>query len=267
MLLAFAAIAPLLLFVAFNILANVERSRTDALRDTLALARTVAARIDDHVQNTDSLLLAVRAMVGSDLDAGEANDTELRALQAGLPDYFRSISVLTPDGRMLNSSTVSREEREQLNYADRGYFREALAQRGLAFDEPVISRTSGKWVIIAARPLLSADGSIRAVVSMSTLMERFQALLTPEGLPPGSLMTVLSQQGAVLARSIDPEKWVGKNLAKSLEKGGESFFLPPFPKGADRGAAAGGGFDYGWSFRLPRSSLPGRLLTPGAAAA
>lgn len=134
MLFAFAAIAPLLVFIAFNILESVENKRVDAQRDTLAFARMVAARIDDHASKTDSLLHAVHAMVASDLSAGEANDAELRVLQAGLPEYFRSITVLAPDGRMLNSSTVPREEREKLNYSDRGYFRDAVAQRGLVFD-------------------------------------------------------------------------------------------------------------------------------------
>jgi hypothetical protein len=204
-------------FIVLNLhLAKEERShyRRAALDHSLSLARLVSSRVDDHIGNMESLLHAIAAIVSNDLSAIAANDAKLTQIQSALPSYFHSISVLTPDGRMLNSSTASPEERKNINVADRKYFKEAAAL-GLARGEPVVSRTSENWVLILARSILAPDGSLRAVVSMSTRLTSFQQLLVPEGLPAGSMMTLVNEQGVVLARSSEPEKWVGRNFGAS----------------------------------------------------
>jgi PAS domain S-box-containing protein len=204
-------------FIALNLhLAKEERRhyRRAALDHSLAFARLVSSRVDDHLSNMESLLHAVAAIVSNDLSAVAANDAKLTQIQSGLPGYFHSISVLTPDGRMLNSSTASPEERKNINVTDRKYFKEAVAL-GLAIGEPVVSRTSENWVLILARSILGPDGSLRAVVSMSTRLTSFQQLLVPERLPAGSVMTLVNEQGVVLARSSEPEKWVGRDFSKA----------------------------------------------------
>ncbi len=202
-------------FIALNLhLAKEERShyRRAALDHSLSFARLVSSRVDDHIGNMESLLHAIAAILSNDLSAVAANDAKLAQIQSGLPSYFHSISVLTPDGRMLNSSTASPEERKHINVTDRKYFKEAVAL-GLAIGEPVVSRTSENWVLILARSILGPDGSLRAVVSMSTRLTSFQQLLVPERLPAGSVMTLVNEQGVVLARSSEPEKWVGRNFS------------------------------------------------------
>jgi len=186
-----------------------------ALENALEAARVVSSRVDAHFADMDLLLRAVAVAVMPDLGAIEANDAKLRQLQSGLPPYFSSISVLAPDGRMLNSSTASPGERAKLNFADRKYFIDAIASRGLAFDEPIQSRTSGEWIVILARPIVADDGQIRGVVSMSTLLRRFQELLVRGGLPPGSLVTLLDERGVVIARSSDVQHWFGRDLSAS----------------------------------------------------
>lgn len=207
--LVLAAVAPLIALTAYNIQQHRGRARAEVLDNALTYARVIAARIDNHVQSVDSLMRAVAVLVGTDLDAVEANDARLRALQSGLPGYFSSLSVLAPDGRMINSSTAPRAERENLNFADRDYFREAVEKRGLALGKPIVSRTSGKWIMVAARPVLAADGTVRAVISASTQLDHFQDMVAPIGLPAGSVMTVVDGHGLVLARSGDPLKWIG----------------------------------------------------------
>jgi PAS domain S-box-containing protein len=204
-------------FIALNLhVAKEERShyRSAALDQSLSFARLVSSRVDDHIGNMESLLHAISAVVSNDLDAVAFNDARLTQIQSGLPSYFHSISVLAPDGRMLNSSTASPEERKSINVTDRKYFKEAVAL-GLAIGEPVVSRTSENWVLILARSILAPDGSLRAVVSMSTRLTSFQQLLVPERLPAGSVMTLINEQGIVLARSSEPEKWVGRNFSAS----------------------------------------------------
>ncbi len=211
-----------LVVIAFSLVAtaaSLQRQegfyRRAALEQTLAASRVVSSRVDDHFSNMDALLRTVAVAVGPQLGAIEANDARLRQIQRGLPPYFSSISVLALDGRMLSSSTATVGERALLNFADRKYFIDAVAKHDFAIGDPILSRTSGEWIVIAARPILASDRQVLAVVSMSTRLARFQELLIPQGLPPASVMTVLNEKGIVVARSINAQQWIGRDLSAS----------------------------------------------------
>lgn len=210
--LAAVSMAPLLALIGLNVNEEFEHHRNDALRSALQLARQVALRVDEHLSNMESLLIAVSGTVGRDLANREINDEKLREIQRRLPGYFFSLSILSPDGRMLNSSTASPAERAPLNFADRGYFKEAIKRRGFASEAPILSRTSGRWVLIVAYPLVGPGGELIGVVSASTDLERFQAVLNTGPLPSGSVAALINEQGVVIGRSLEPESWVGKNL-------------------------------------------------------
>jgi len=213
LLLAAASIAPLFALIALNINEEFEHHRQDALRSSFQLAQQIALRVDEHLSNMEALLIAVSGTLGRDLANREINDEKLREIQRRLPGYFFSISILGPDGRMLNSSTASLAERAGLNFADRGYFKEAIKRRGLASEAPIVSRTSGRWIMIVAYPLVGPGEELLGVVSASTQLDRFQAVLNTGALPPGSVAALINEQGTVIGRSLEPENWVGKNLS------------------------------------------------------
>src|SRR5687768_10278974 len=102
--------APLLLAAVLSIRDQKAEARKTALDNAQGLARQISARLDEHILNIDSLLVAAGAAVSGDLGALAANDAKLRAIHASLPDYFGSISVLAADGRMLSSATASPAE-------------------------------------------------------------------------------------------------------------------------------------------------------------
>jgi len=87
-----------------------------------------------------------------------------------------------------------------------------MAGKPLAVGEPVVSRSSGALSLSLGRPIVGRDGTVRGVVAISTRLERIQELLTPEVMPPGSVMTLANENGAILARSIDPAKWIGRQF-------------------------------------------------------
>ena len=94
-----ATITPLLLFVAYNIKQQRDLARENALHDTLAHARIISARVDNHLENINSVLRSATALIVRDLSAIKINDEKLRALYSGLPAYVRDIWVMTPDGK------------------------------------------------------------------------------------------------------------------------------------------------------------------------
>jgi len=56
----------------------------------------------------------------------------------------------------------------------------------------------------------SNDATLQSI--KRELMAGIQELLSIDGLPPNSIITVLNQDGVVLARNADSKQWVGKNL-------------------------------------------------------
>ena len=91
-------------------------------------------------------------------------------------------------------------------------------------DDPILSRVSGKHILVASRPVVGDNGSVLAVIALSTELEIFHEIFVTRALAPGSVTTLLNQHGQILACSVDPQKWVGVNLAdrpnfqRALEK-------------------------------------------------
>src|SRR5262249_39524819 len=80
--------------------------------------------------------------------------------------------------------------------------------------EVLDARSLRKWVVTLARPLVDAAGQLRGVVTVGTVLEHFQDALRVKDLPDGSVVSIINQDGDVIARSVDSAKWVGRNVAK-----------------------------------------------------
>ncbi|OGB25510.1 MAG: hypothetical protein A3I66_16140 [Burkholderiales bacterium RIFCSPLOWO2_02_FULL_57_36] len=207
---------PLVGLQLYYALDEAASARTEALDRSLWVAQAVKGRIEDHLRSVDSLLVTVAATVPARPGAVEQGNATLRRIKAGLPDYFGSISILEPDGTMLYSAETPSPPRS-LNVGDRRYFKEAISTDTLAVGDPIVSRTSGKRILVFARSVRDdKTGKIGSVVSASTLLERFQHIFEQEQLPRGSIITLIDQRGVILARSIEPEKWIGLDVSQKV---------------------------------------------------
>lgn len=206
--------APLFGLQIHNTIDEADAARREALDRSLRVARSVLGRVDDHLHNVDALLVAVAAAVPPRRDAVDAGNATLRKIKSGLPGYFGSISVIEPDGTMLYSAETPPPKPGSINVADRRYFKDAVSSGALAVGDVIVSRTSGKRILVFARPIRDdAASPLRGVVSTSTLLDRFQEIFSEIELPQGSIITILDRKGVVLARSVEPEKWVGTDLS------------------------------------------------------
>jgi PAS domain S-box-containing protein len=207
--------APLVGLQLYYTVNEANSARNEALDRSLSVARSVQGRIDDHIHSVDSLLLTMAATVPARRDAIEQGHATLRRIKSSLPDYFDSISVLESDGTMLYSAEMPPPLPGSIKVGDQGYFKEAISTGALAASNPIVSRTSDKRLLVFARSIPDdKTGTLRGVVSASTLLDRFQHIFAQEQLPRGSVITLLDQNGIVLARSSDPEKWIGVDLSE-----------------------------------------------------
>lgn len=190
--------------------ASIERR--EAKEHTLSLARLFAARVDDYVSDMVSALALVGHGAQMDPSRVAANDAFLQRIRGDLPRSVNNVGIWTLDGR--NVGTLDREHaRSNVNIADRSYFRAAAATRRLAIEGPLVSRGNSEPIVQFARPVQDARGSVTGVVTVSARLRDLQWLLDLKGAAPReTVVSVVNAQGIVLARNIDPERWIGMSV-------------------------------------------------------
>jgi len=203
---------PFLAYLLYSAKTEEKTARARALEETLVFARLFSARIDDHVSQMGQLLNTLTHAVSLDPAAAASNDKFLRTLKEGLPKFISELAVWTPDGNNIgNLSPV--EDRSTLSIGNWQFFREALTKRGWAAEGPFSSRVSREFTMTFTQVVVDGGGRITGVVSASMLLSEFRDVLgRGTTLPEGTVTTLLDPQGIVLARSLNPEIWIGETL-------------------------------------------------------
>jgi diguanylate cyclase (GGDEF)-like protein/PAS domain S-box-containing protein len=203
---------PFLGYIAYSATAHVAREREVAKERSLAFARIIAARLDDYVGDLNQVLATLSYSVWTAPEVTAENDALLRRLGPNLPSHVNNVAIWDVAGNNVGSLDPSLRT-HPFSVGDRPYFRAALGGQGLEVEAPVLARSNGELIAQFARPVIH-DGHVTGVVSASTQLKQMQALLNPEGtLPAGSVITVINQRGIILARSIDPDRWIGQSVA------------------------------------------------------
>ncbi|NUR18074.1 MAG: PAS domain S-box protein [Gemmatimonadaceae bacterium] len=215
MLLALVAMLPFVVLVIVNVSELAEQEDAAVRARTAALARAASERVSDHVHQVDALLLVLSRVVSTRPSDALRNDTLLRSVKRRLPAFYNDVAVWLPNGDNVGSSRDSSVDRARSNVADRKYFREAVRTRGTGIGEPAISRSTGDWTVGVARAIVARDGSLIGVVSATTRLTRLGELLTTASLPAGSVVTLFDEDGRVLARSLEPDRWLGRDASVS----------------------------------------------------
>lgn len=207
---------PFMAYIGVEATLEARGDRELAKERSLAVARVVAARLDDYISDINQVLATLAHVVATSPRQLSVNDAMLDELAPDLPSYLNNVSVWDLNGDNLGSLNAQGRAR-RVNIADRQYFKTALATRKLSLEAPVVARTTGTLVALLARPVLRGD-KVLGVVSASTDLGHIQELLDRErSLPEGSVITVIDRQGVILARSVDTDTWLGKDVSDQPE--------------------------------------------------
>jgi diguanylate cyclase (GGDEF)-like protein/PAS domain S-box-containing protein len=209
---------PFMGYLALSAMRQAEQERADAALHMLSFARLTAAKFDAHVGSVEQMLAVLSHSVGVTRGDTARNNALLRELAATLPAQINTVSVWTVDGA--NIGALDKSQRlEGINIARRQFFKDVLASTGpgLVFEGPVAAPSNGELVVLLARAI-RRGGQAQGVVVASIRLKPLQALLEPgNALPAGVVVTASDMNGVVIARSLEPEKWIGRNLLKHGE--------------------------------------------------
>lgn len=201
------ALAPLVPVLAVTLI-DARQSREDSLNQvrasTQSLARLAGAWVEQRVQATHNLLDVVARRPATRAGGGACRD-ELRQV----PGYA-NLMVADPGGRVTCAARPPPSPGSSV--AGTGWFR-AARERG----RPAAGSDFAR--LIATRPSLVVAVPMRrppgGVVAAALDLRLFDRLATSIRLPRDSSLVLLGPGGQVLARSPDPERFLGRRLPAS----------------------------------------------------
>jgi PAS domain S-box-containing protein len=91
-------------------------------------------------------------------------------------------------------------------------FQRAIKENRFVLGAPVIAPVLVRWIVVARQPIRNANDEVIGVVSLPLDLLNLQFLVSGVKMPPGGLIVITAADGTVIARSLDPEKWVGTNM-------------------------------------------------------
>jgi diguanylate cyclase (GGDEF)-like protein/PAS domain S-box-containing protein len=212
--LAFAL--PFLCFVVWTAVQQADMERRHIDVETRDAATLLASRFDDHVEQIDHLLATVARSIGSSLDDPAAIESMLQDMHGNLPGTVDNLALWGLNGRSI-ASLDRRSQSRSVDVSDRRYFKDAIRSRDLTFEGPTLSRSTGVMIIQFARPVFDRAGQLAGVLTMAMKPTSLVDVLDhTHVVSESALITVVNDEGLIVARSIDAATWIGKpvpNLA------------------------------------------------------
>ena len=201
-----AATLPFLVLLGVGLWNQSRIQQAQALQRALGEARVLATQVDDHFGNLENLMIGLRQAVSTDPRDVEANDALLKRLKSELPGYIAEVMVIA-----LNGDNIGNSSGHRFSAQDRDYFAQVLAGESLAVGRPTITKTSDIWLFPVASPIKDADGELRGVLLVGTLLEKFREALRVSELPDGSTVRILSDKGIGVAAFPDVPNWIARD--------------------------------------------------------
>lgn len=201
---------PLLGLLGYGYYLELGREANHVKATAHALAEVASAGAADFVARGRSYLdVYSRKLLVSPLDRGSCEDGAAADFHALHPE-FASLVLVDPNGRVV-CSTLGKDA-ARFSVAVQDWFRRILAGESFAAGRPMVSRLSGRWVVMLAHAVRSEGGQLLGVIAVAIDLGRYRLLPARLAVPPGTVVTLVTMDGTVVARSQDADKWVGKNI-------------------------------------------------------
>jgi diguanylate cyclase (GGDEF)-like protein/PAS domain S-box-containing protein len=181
--------------------ANLAQSLAQHAEDTFELADTYVIGLVNGLE-TDGTSPAAIAKLQNVIDLSKPTLGRIRGL-----------FVYDETGRWL--ATSAKVNFAAFNNSDRDYFQHhrQSADRQMLIGKPVKSRSGGQWIITVSRRFNHPDGSFAGVVLATIDAAYFSQFYREFDVGPNGSIGLLSTAGIMLARSVDNDVYVGRDLS------------------------------------------------------
>jgi len=178
------------------------------------LARAMAQQADDTFKEADTVLLGIVERVEFDGTGAAALKRlrDVRVMRRRELAQLDGLFVFDENGTWVINSTSTPSN--QFNNADREYF--LFHQNNPDPDPhigvPIISRSSGKWVIPVSRRINKPNGSFAGVAVATVDIDFFEAFYSTLDIGKAGAVALVTNDGVMLLRRPFSEKTIGKSM-------------------------------------------------------
>jgi signal transduction histidine kinase len=219
-------LVPVLMAALWSGLATFDERRNDLGEQARIIARTTAAYVNRDLRNQD--LMAARL----------AKDPAVLGLDsAGVQKLFATIT--TGRAPILRMSLIGADDQPVAEFDTSGETLESgtwaadVRTRRTRVVQALRSSPSGRQrYVVLAYPVVDGAAvvaSLGVYLNLQSLREAFDAL----ALPPQAVVNIIGADGRVIARSLDPEKYIGKSLSAVRGSAGMEPLVPHAATGLD----------------------------------
>jgi signal transduction histidine kinase len=196
-------LAGLATYLVYN---DVLEARARAEATVSDIARHVASDTHAFLGRTEERLryLASRPMVR----ARDGRCDPMLAEMTRLNSTYAAVALIDARGKPVCSSL---EPFPQIGYADREWYRHSSKAPGLYAGSPVLGRATEELIVPVSLAL--GGGESAGILVFATSLREIGRLVDVPLLPPGSVVAIVGADGKIVARSIDSERWAGREAA------------------------------------------------------
>lgn len=196
---------PLIGVIVFSLYTGKHGIEVAARNTVREIAQRVAQETDVIDERTRYLAayLAKRPLVRA-MDSTHC-DSQIAELSRTYPVYA-TVILTDLKGKVVCWSNP--KSSAGTTYTDRRWFQDALKGK-FGWGQPVMGKAARQWVITLTHPVLDEQGRTIGIITMGMSMGEFSRSVKWPLLSTGSVVSIQDQDGIFLARSLEPEKWVG----------------------------------------------------------
>ncbi|MYM23150.1 diguanylate cyclase [Duganella sp. FT135W] len=181
------------------------------------VARAMAQQADDTIKAADTSLADIVERIETEGQGDKALARVQRQMAAQVANLPQLVGLFVYDERgrwLVNSRGVTSQA---YNNADREYFifHRTHEERGPHVGDPVISRSTGKWIMPVSRRLNKADGSFGGVVLATLDIDYFRRFYQSFDVGARGAVALVSNTGVLMLRQPFDSDRVGGSMRDS----------------------------------------------------
>lgn len=210
-LLILATVIPILVFISFNIFNQYKTAKDNSLSNLKQVANTFSAEQSQTVEGARQLLISMSIFPSiRNLDSSSC-DAFLSELIVNYKRYA-NFAVADLNGDLICSAIPNTEN---INIKKREVFKKTLLENTFAVGEYQIGQISKKPILNFGYPIVNSNNETVGIVISSLDLSWVNEFILSSSLNKEIIFQLLDKNGVILARSEDPEKWIGSAFPDS----------------------------------------------------
>ncbi len=205
--LVLATLAPVVALLAHTGYRNYRQAEDQAARSARGLAQVTADGVESFLADARLLMskLALRPGIrAADPNACDPVFTEFRDLYP----QFANLSQASLDGELI-CSTAAQPGGRRTPIGDKVWFQRVVREQTFVVAPPYIGPVTGKVVSVLAHPVRDASGRFVGSIQLPIDLVNLKPVVSSRKLPSSTVITIVDSAGTVVARSVEPERFVG----------------------------------------------------------